>query len=131
MSKKLKERLKRLENANKLLDKFKELGNFFEDNGRLERDNRGRIWYTNDREHRVCISNQGKWWRTNIGGTEQKIIKSLVQDYVKNGECIPDKLLGPWPDWYSGGDPWGYGSENAETIRKTAVSLGIRQEDGE
>jgi hypothetical protein len=43
--------------------------------------------------------------------------------YIREGDRFR-ALLGPFPQWRDGGDPWGYG-DNMTLIRERAVELGI------
>jgi hypothetical protein len=117
----------RLEQANELLRLIAHSGRkFFAHNGRVSRfefDYRGRIWFVDAyRETRIYTHAPNSNWRGfSEGGTLHAAVLHL-RDYIRTGKQTKD--FGPWPDWYSNGDPWGYGSDML-TIRDAAIRLGI------
>lgn len=70
----------------------------------------------------------GAWRGFSSGGTMRGIVTHLLY-YIQRGTPLPEGILGPWPEWYAQGDPWGYGAEDMEKVRNHAVELGIYNHD--
>lgn len=117
----------RLDQANELLRLIAHSGRkFFAHSGRVSRfefDYSGRIWFVDAyREARIYMHAPHSNWR---GFSEGETLRAAVvhlRDYIGTGKQTKD--FGPWPDWYSNGDPWGYGSD-MQIVRDAAVRLGI------
>ena len=120
----------RVQKTNQLIQTIASCGHaFFSHQGRVsafEIDARGRIWFVDAwRGARIYTHYTiGRWVGFTEGGTLRALVIAL-RDYIRTGNPIPSGHLGPWPDWYSQGDPWGYGAENMQNIRKKAMLLGI------
>jgi len=91
----------------------------------FEVNNQGHIFFVNAYKlSRVYLNREKYYWRHwQHGGTLKDLVEAL-RDYIKTGEPIPGHL-GPHPQWYSQGDPWGYGEESMGKVRDAAVRLGI------
>ncbi len=124
----MSEKDKRLEQANELLKVIANCGRkFFFHNGRVshfEIDGRGRVWFIDAyREARIYTHYiQGRWHGFSEGGTLRDLVIRL-RDYILSGKQV-GKVFGPFPDWYSDGDPWGYGSD-MQFVYQSAVRLAI------
>jgi hypothetical protein len=64
-----------------------------------------------------------RWRGFSEGGTLRDVIIGF-RDYIRTGQPLTFNAFGPWPDWYSGGDPWGYGAD-MKIVHDAAVRLGI------
>ena len=130
-------RADRLRSVNALIQVIACLGRrFFRDGARVSRiemDERGRLWYQDCyfRADPQYLHNRhamtGRW---SIGGTLRDLVLAFKR-HIMTGDPINPRHLGPWPDWYSDGDPWGNGLGNMEIVRTTARSLGILAADKE
>jgi hypothetical protein len=123
------EKQKRLEKANQLIQVISEVGRkFFNHNGRLTRfklDPRGRVWLLDaGNERRIYAHYRYGWRGFSEGGTLEAMCRQLVK-YISKNKLLYHKTFGPFPDWLNDGDPWGYGKEAMEIVRKKAVELGI------
>ncbi|WP_237133758.1 hypothetical protein [Pseudohongiella sp. O18] len=121
-------RQQRIENVNALVKVIGDCGrHFFKYEGRyasIEVDDRGRAWWIDQyTEKRIYMHYSGRWRGFSNGGTLRDLAKDL-REYVVKGTRVPTHHFGPWPDWYCGGDPWGYGKD-METVREAARSLGV------
>jgi len=120
------ERKTRLQNANELIKTIAGCGRkFFKyANGisHFELDQRWRIWFVNAWNGKRIYLHY-RYWRCPEGGTLRDLINALKR-YIQHGEKIPRHHLGPFPEWYSDGDPWGYGHD-MEQVRNKALELGI------
>lgn len=124
------ERLKRLENANELLEAIASCGrHFFRHDGRVSRFTfgpQGRVYlidkYTRRRVymHRHAPT---RWFTE--GGTLWSLCRALLA-YIWTGKRIPARAFGPWPEWLCHGDLWAYG-EDMEIVRRAAARLEITE----
>lgn len=60
--------------------------------------------------------------------SEAGLMKTLVRDlreYILMGTKIPARHFGPWPQWFSHGDPWGYGPAAMARVRAAVAELGV------
>lgn len=124
------DKLERMKKANELLETIAAHGRKFFDypkrNGvsHFDVDARGRIWFVDGwAGHRIYL--HYKYWGRGFseGGTLKSLVNALVK-FIRDGELVPTSHLGPWPEWYCGGDPWGYGDE-MQAVREKAISLGV------
>jgi len=118
----------RLQRANDMLEAIASCGRrFFHHEGRvsrLERDPRGKIWFIDCwSEKRIYTHYVFRWRGFSQGGTMKDLVKAL-RDFVVHGKQLHPRAFGPWPDWYCGGDLWGYGGD-MEKVRSAALRLGI------
>lgn len=101
---------------------------FFRDKGRvsrLELDNKGRVWYIDSyTEKRIHTHHPWCKWRGFTGGGTMKDLIKALRNFVTKGTKLHPKAFGPWPQWYCGGDLWGYG-DDMEKVRNSARHLGI------
>lgn len=130
MKTKFEEKKERARKANDLIAYFGSRGRmFFNHSGKIshmEVDERGRIWFINAYNgKRIYTHYNGRWRGFGEGGTLRDLIIRL-RDYIQTGKDI-GKMLGPFPDWYSNGDPWGY-KEDMELVYIKALELGIAVE---
>jgi hypothetical protein len=89
----------------------------------LEVDDRGRVWFTDSyRGARIYTHYVGRWRGFTQGGTLKALIEDL-RTYIKTGRQLSRGRFW-WPDWYCGGDLWGYG-EAMIPVREHAERLGI------
>lgn len=118
----------RMEDVNKLLVSIATCGRqFFYHKGNIsqfELDSRGRVWFVDGYSCKKIYTHytRGAWHGFSEGGTLRGLIIAL-RDYIKNGKTI-GYALGPFPVWYSQGDPWGYGAD-MQTVKQCAERLGI------
>ena len=122
------EKQARLENANALIRYIADHGRRFFRMGirvsQLERDSRGRVWFVDKYTgKRIYTHYRGRWRGFSEGGTLQCLVLKLVR-YIVHGDLVPANVLGPWPDWYCGGDLWEYG-DSMQAVRDEAARLGI------
>lgn len=91
---------------------------------RMELDNRGRCWFVDDyTDERVFTHYPYRWRNFSHGGTMRRLVEAF-REFVTQGRLLPSLSFGPWPEWYNGGDLWGYG-EAIEPVREKAKSLGL------
>ena len=128
------ERSARIVKVNKLVHTIGQNGRrFFYDSrsdryARMLMDNNGRLWWKDENTDRLIYLHYRYWCKGfSNGGTLQLLVEHL-KEYVMTGQHLPIGVFGPWPDWYSAGDPWGYG-RSIKTVYETAVSLGLLPED--
>lgn len=119
----------RVEKVNELLLTISGCGRrFFHHNGtvaRMEVDARGRVWHHDAFSgKRIYTHHSGRWRGFTNGGTLRDLI-CRFQRYIVSGERLPAAMFGPYPDWYSGGDPWGYGVDNMAIVRSAAAAAGL------
>ena len=96
----------------------------------FEIDERGRVWYIDHWSgKRIYAHYDGPWKDFTGGGTLKNLVKVLAT-YIAKGERLHPGYFGPWPKWYSQGDPWGYGTGSMEMIRKKARDLGLVRDCG-
>jgi hypothetical protein len=90
----------------------------------IEVDQRGRVWLVDDYSgQRIYL--HYRYWGAGFshGGT----LRSLVNDfreYITKSTPLPSGAFGPWPDYYCGGNLWGYG-DDMQQVRDTARRLGL------
>lgn len=90
---------------------------------RLLMDRYGRIWFIDKyRESLILMSHTGNWKGFSEGGTLAALVMALYR-YIMTGEPLHGSV-GPWPAWYSDGDPWGYG-DDMQAVRDVAINLGL------
>ena len=129
------EREQRLVVVNQLIDLIAANGRHFfrgeTRNARFEFDERNRLWWIdNYRQTKVYThqASRAKFRGFTGGGTLRSLMLHL-RDYIIDDAKLPPSQLGPWPEWYSEGDPWGYGADMA-TIRQFAeASKMVRKEN--
>lgn len=107
---------------------------FFRDKetGRLAEirlDDRGRAWWLDEYTQKsVYLHSKGRWRGFTHGGTLRDLVTGL-RDFVCFGTPLKPSQLGPWPEWYSNADPWGYGLDDMKRVRNEAARLGLFGED--
>jgi len=125
----MNDKAERTRKANDLILTIANYGRkFFQHNGRISRfelDARGRIWFIDAyRESRIYTHYaHGHWRGFSEGGTLRDLVIAL-RKYIASGTQLNPSYLGPYPEWYSSGDPWGYG-EDMLKISQAAVDLQI------
>ncbi len=117
----------RLKKANELIKVISNCGRrFFYYNGNvgfLKLDNRNRVWFVDEYTKREIYTHyNGRWKRFSHGGTLKVFIVAL-KNYIIFEKQITG-ILGPWPDWYSNGDPWEYKNDML-IVRDAAKRLNI------
>jgi len=118
----------RADNANELLMTIAYTGRkFFHHGGAVshfEVDCRGRIWFIDGYRGDKIYTHytNGRWRGFSQGGTLRGLIIAL-RDYISHSKTIGG-AVGPFPSWYSDGDPWGYG-EDMKIVQNCAKRLGI------
>lgn len=118
----------RLDKANELLRIIATCGQkFFAHKGRVSRfefDQRGRVWFVDSyNEARIYTHyTQGRWRGFSQGGTLRDVVIRL-RDFITKDQPA-GATFGPWPEWYSQGDPWGYGADMRQ-VYDAAVRLEI------
>lgn len=121
-------KFERLEKANKIIQTIAGCGRkFFSHGDKVSHffiDERGRVWFIDAYTDKAIYTHytQGRWRGFSEGGTQRSAVIAL-RDYITKGLTLWS-FFGPWPEWYSAGDPWGYGSD-MQTVYQSAVSLGI------
>ena len=66
---------------------------------------------------------KSSWRGFSEGGTLRQLVERL-SEFIMWDRPIPAHILGPWPDWVCGGDPWGYG-DDMDAVRAVARALGL------
>lgn len=103
------EKQKRIESANQLIQSIAGCGRkFFHHKGnvsRFELDKRGRVWFVDGYNGARIYTHytSGRWRGFSEGGTLRGLVIAL-RDFITREKPI-GFALGPFPDWYSGGDP--------------------------
>lgn len=123
----------RLEAANQLLQKIASCGRKFFYSSRNARvakfvisEANGRLYYIDDyngRELPLSHCHSKRWQRYFSNGGTLKSLVLALGDYIRTGGTISRSHLF-YPDWYSDGDPWGYGDE-MQLVRDEALRLGV------
>ena len=85
---------------------------------------RDRLWFIDKcTQHPIYTAYKGRWRGFSEGGTLRNLVEAL-RDYIMRGEKIHVKAhFGPWPEWVSGGDLWGYGEKEMALVRSEVESL--------
>lgn len=92
----------------------------------LEVSDSGHIFFIDAyTRRRIYTHYRGHWSGFSDCGTIRSAIL-LMHDFIRTGRPLPAAtgVFGPWPSWYSDGDPWGYG-DDIEFVRETGRRLGI------
>ena len=124
----MKEKIERMNKANQLIIAIAGCGRkFFSYHGRVSCfvfDTKKRVYFVDAYENKYIYTHytRGRWRGFSEGGTLRDLVIRM-RDYITKGENL-GKALGPYPDWYSGGDPWGYG-EDMKKVYEKAVALGL------
>lgn len=120
----------RLEKANQLIKAIAECGRRFFYNkehnrtAAIELDPRGRVWLIDDYTGKRIYTHYSHRWRGfSHGGTLKQVVEHL-RDFITHGTLLPRTIFGPWPQWYSQGDPWEYG-DDMRKVREAAADLGL------
>lgn len=88
---------------------------------RFEFDGRGAVCFRDDYSwERILVVDSGRWKGWSHGGTMRSLVIKL-RDYIRTGEPISVGWFGPWPDWMSQGDLWGYGADAMALVREAAL----------
>lgn len=120
----------RLEKANQLIKSIAQCGRQFFYNkehdrtASIELDPRGRIWWIDDYTGTRIYTHYSHRWRGFSHGATMRTLVEHLRNYVFKGTLLPEGIFGPWPQWYSQGDPWGYG-DDMQKVRKAAADLGL------
>ena len=120
------EKQRRIEQCNELLQVIAGCGrNFFSHAGRIASfnlDTNGKIWFMDAYGQRIYTQYIGRWKGFSEGGTLRDLVRAMTT-YIATG-VFDGNHFGPWPSWYSAGDPWGYG-QDMPVVRSKAVDLGL------
>lgn len=127
------QRQERLAKTNQLIELIAANGRHFfrgnTANARFEFDKNGRLWWIDSYKQTWVYAHQAS--NANFRGfTEGGTLRALMlhlREYIMSGVKLPPSQLGPWPEWYSDGDPWGYGADMA-TVRQFAETSDITEE---
>lgn len=84
----------------------------------------GRVWYVDHYTQDYVDLHDNYARGFSSGGTMKALCKSLLH-YIEDGVPLSRGYFGPWPEWMSGGDLWGYGDKTMEKIRSQVESTGI------
>ena len=116
----------RLQKANTLIEVIASTGRRFLCYGdrvaQLELDARGRVWFVDHYTGRRIYTHHPCVWRGFSSGETMRQFVEHLREYIFRGTLIPAWFFGPWPEWVSGGDLWGYG-EDMEKVRRAAHEL--------
>ena len=128
------EKTERLAKANQAIEIIARFGRKFFSHHlfitRLELDQRGLVWLIDGYSHkRIYPYGNHRWKGFSEGGTLRALIIAL-RNYISKGDLVPPQHFGPWPKWYSEGEPWGYG-EDMVKVREEVGKLGILEVVGE
>lgn len=124
------EKQERLKAANELLSIIASCGrHFFLHKDRVslfELDQRGRVWFIDAYSCQRVYTHYvlGRWRGFSEGGTLRDVVIRL-RDFILTGRQVRN-TFGPWPEWYSDSDPWGY-AEHMQYVRSHAERLGIQR----
>lgn len=125
------ERAKRVAIVNDFIRVMADNGRRFfyhESSGRyaeLQMDERGRIWFIDEHSgDRIYTHYRYRWRGFSGGGTMRELVCGF-RDFVMTGKKLASRAFGPWPDWYCGGDLWGYGKDATEIVRNKAKECGL------
>jgi hypothetical protein len=87
-------------------------------------DDLGRVWFVDAySQARIYPHHTAGRWRGFSGGDTLCDVVIRLRDFILTGKQAGNSF-GPWPEWYSQGDPWGYGAD-MQVIYLAAVRLGI------
>lgn len=128
---KINSRMERCEKVNDLLRCIGEVGRrFFHHDGRYARFEvglRGRVWLHDHYSRKRIYTHYPYRWRGFTNGGTLKALCIALRDFIMRGKPVKSGHFGPWPDWYCGGDLWGYG-DAMEGVRAKALELGVTQQ---
>jgi hypothetical protein len=123
-------RVERVNAVNKMIKAIADCGRrffYYKDKDRyaqIEMDSRGRIWWIDDyTNERIYTHYKYDWQGFSHGGTMRGLVEAF-RDHITKGTPVPSRAFGPWPEWYCGGDLWGYG-DDIKKVRDAALKLGI------
>jgi len=127
----IQEKRYRANRANLLLEEIASRGRrfFSSDNEQAQFyvDRRGRVWFFDEGSGKKIYTHySGEWKGFTHCGTLRRLISNLAL-YIGKGQLLPSHHLGPWPEWYSNGDPWAYGCDDMAVIRRRARQLYITE----
>ena len=122
------EKLERTEKANAVIKIIASCGRrFFHWNGivsKIEIGNDGKIFFIDCfSQKRIYISERShRWIHFSEGGTLRSLIEWLAV-YIKTGKLL-NRGHFYFPEWYSEGDPWGYG-DDMKIVQSEVEKIGI------
>ena len=124
----------RIEAVNRLIGEIASCGHHFFRHGdkvaRMEVDARGKVWLIDEYSgRRIYTHYAGRWRGFTHGGTLRDLVCSL-RDFITSGALLHAHSFGPFPDWYSRGDPWAYGADMVR-VREAAKAAGLLQPPAE
>lgn len=124
------DRTARLEKANAVISIIADNGHIFHSNGQRSYftlfNTATTVYFQDCFGGKIDISRT--YTETWANFTEAGMMKSLVRalrEYILMGTPVPARHFGPWPLWFSYGDPWGYGPEAMAQIRAAVAELGV------
>jgi hypothetical protein len=85
-------------------------------------DQRNEIWFVDRYSRKPILIRHRDWEGFSDGGTLRSLVEHFAR-YIYGGAKIETKLFGPWPTWICGGDPWGYGADEMERVRRGVAAL--------
>lgn len=94
---------------------------------RFELDERGRVWFIDGYLGARIYTHHWRWRGFSHGGTLLSLCKAL-REYIMGRRSIPLDHIGPWPSWYSDGDPWGYG-DDMSLVRELCGAIARKEEE--
>ena len=124
----MSEKRERMKKANELIRVIAYCGRgFFHHKGLVSKfviDKHGHIWFVDAGTEKQIYTHytNGRWRGFSEGGTLRDVVIRL-RYFIQTGNPAGN-TFGPWPTWYSDGDPWGYAND-MQKVYKAAVSLGI------
>ncbi len=108
----------RIETANDFVKIISEHGRrFFHYEGRVGKFEvrRGHVyWICEYKQKPIYLSY--RYWRFHHGGTLRALVNCLA-DYIRGKGNLPVDHIGPWRESLCGGDLWGYGVDEMQTVR--------------
>lgn len=124
----MSEKSERAKKANDLIQVIANCGReFFKHKGLVSKiviDRHGHIYFVDAGTKTQIYTHYTRRWRGfSEGGTLRDVVLRLCY-FISTGNQTGNNTFGPWPSWYSDGDPWGYG-DDMQNVHNAAVALGI------
>lgn len=125
----LEDKIRRCEEANKVIETISRHGRRFFYSDKYDRvskfrvDEKGNVWLFDKHTGEEIYTHYRHGWRKFSDGGTLRALCEALRDYIRTGTPISRGWFGPWPDYVSDGDLWGYGKDAMEALRHEVFEL--------